>query len=70
MKTQNFKKDIDYRLFYGLIIVMTLLLNVIANDACGYGPVCSPCDRYEFDYCTGTLRCRGCVADSEPKTTT
>jgi hypothetical protein len=64
MKTHNFKKDIDYRFFYGLIICMALLLNVIANDACGYGPICSsPCDSFDFDYINWTWRCMGCIAD-------
>ena len=63
MKMQNFKRDIDYRLFYGLIIVMALLLNVIANDARGSGPGCSPCDSYDFDGYTGGWRCMGCIAD-------
>jgi len=53
MKTHNFKKDIDCRLFYGLIIVMALLLTTIVYDACGVGgppPTCSPCTTYEFGY--------------------
>ena len=71
MRTHNFKKDIDYRLFYGLIIVMALLLTTIVYDVRGSGPTCSPCDwatypwgGYVFDYCTGTWRCKGPIADS------
>ena len=49
----------DYRLFYGLIIVMVLFLNVILNDARGIGgppPSCPPCHIYGFDGTTW-----GCV---------
>ena len=63
MRRHSFKKDIDYRLFYGLIIVMALLLNVIANDALGSGPTCGPCDTYDFDGYTGGWRCGGCIVD-------
>ena len=54
MRTHNFKKDIDYRLFYGLVIVMVLLMNVLLNDALGRGSLCSPCDSSKC------LCCRDC----------
>jgi hypothetical protein len=47
-----------------IAIGMALLPCMLVNNALGSGPLCSPCDRYEFDYCTGSLRCRGCIADS------
>ena len=66
MKMHNFKKDIDYRLFYGLIIGMALLLTTIVYDACGFGPTCGPCAEYVFDGYTGGWRCAGCVIDCGP----
>ncbi len=42
---------------------MVLLLGVFVSDTLGIGPGCSPCDQYWYDYCSGTMRCIGCVAD-------
>ena len=71
MRTHNFKKDIDCRLFYGLVIVMALLLTTIVYDAFGSGPTCSsPCAIYSFDYCTGSWGCQGCDSCSHCNTST
>jgi hypothetical protein len=62
MRKHNLKKNIDYRLFYGLIIVMSLFLTIIVYDACGIGPSCneSPCDRFDYD-CHGVWGCIRCL---------
>jgi len=44
------------------VIVMVLAFGVVVNDAFSIGSPCSLCDRYEFDYCTGTIGCVGLVA--------
>jgi hypothetical protein len=46
-----------------IIVGMVLLFCTFANDTLGVGPSCSPCDSYEYDWCTGTARCMGCIAD-------
>jgi hypothetical protein len=71
MKGKNQERSIDYHLFYGLAIIMVSLSGIFMRDSLGSGPICSPCDMalypwggYIFDYCTGTLKCTGPVADS------
>ena len=63
MRTQNFKKDIDYRLFCGLSIVMVLLSGIFAENALGIGPLCSPCDTPIYDFYGHFIKCSGCIAD-------
>ena len=71
MRTHNFKKDIDCRMFCGLVIGMALLLTTIVYDAFGSGPTCaSPCAIYSFDYCTGSWGCQGCDSCSHCNTST
>jgi hypothetical protein len=64
MRTHNFKRDIDYRLFYGLVIVMVLLLGIFAENTSGVGgSPCSPCDTAVYDWNGHIIKCVGCITD-------
>jgi len=61
MKINDFKKDIDCRLCYGLIIVMVLFSAATFHDSYGLGPRCDAtvCDHFDYD-CYGVWRCIHC----------
>ena len=48
-----------------LFIDMILLMTVFVYDSLGVGPqiLCSPCDAFDYDYCTLSWRCMGPIAD-------
>ena len=64
MRTHNFKRDIDYWLFYGLVIVMVLVSGIFAENTLGVGgSPCSPCDTAVYDWNGHFIKCVGCITD-------